>query len=266
MMDDTLLRQHLGELPYFRSILRVIEAEIMRRVDLPAPILDVGSGDGHFASVTFPRPIDVGLDPDLHSLRESRPRGAYRLHVAGWGDRMPFQDGAFASGLSNSVLEHIPGLDAVLQEVGRVLRPGAPFAVTVPNPGYRDQLQGPAWLHRIGLHRLAESYRSWFMRMSRTWNLYHEDGWEERFERAGFQIEETFRYFPVSSLHALEWGHYFGAPCVLAKKISHRWILAPTNWNLWLTERLVARYARFQVDREGTYTFYLARRKPKESG
>jgi SAM-dependent methyltransferase len=261
-MNVNLLRRHLLELPYFRSILRTVEAEIMGGLDLPAPTLDLGSGDGHFASVAFSKRIDVGLDPDLPSLRESQPRSAYRLLVAAGGSQIPFRTGSFSSAISNSVLEHIPGLEDVLAETGRVLRPGAPFAITVPNPDYRDKLQGPEILHRLGMNGLGESYRAWFMKMSRTWNLLDEEGWRRLFSKAGFEIEKTYRYFPPASLHALEWGHYFGAPCLLPKLFVKRWIFIRSAWNVWLTEKIIQGYARFRIDEDGTYTFYLARRRP----
>jgi hypothetical protein len=58
----------------------------------------------------------------------------------------------------------------------------------------------------------------------------------------------------------MEWGHYFGAPCLLTKKLFGRWIIAPTRWNLWLTERLVRPYANNDPLPKGTYTFYVTRK------
>jgi SAM-dependent methyltransferase len=157
-------------------------------------------------------------------------------------------------------LEHIPHLADVLKEVGRVLRPGAPFIFTVPNPGYERELSLPRWLSNAGLNSLAERYRKWFMVMSRTWNLHDEEGWEKLLTTAGFEIEVTFRYFSPSALAALEWGHYFGAPTLLPRKLFGRWILAPWRWNLWLTDRLVRRYYNESPRPDGTYSFYLVRR------
>ena len=60
----------------------------MRR-PLPPPVLDIGCGDGHFASVTYEQKIDVGIDPDHASLIEAKGRGAYRLLVQASGDQLP---------------------------------------------------------------------------------------------------------------------------------------------------------------------------------
>lgn len=261
MMAGDLLTQHLRELPYFRAILRAVEARIMGRHDLPAPTLDIGSGDGHFAQVAFDEPIDVGLDPEPSTMGEARRRGAYRMLTLADGASMPFADGVFASALSNSVLEHIPGVEQVLGELGRVLRSGAPFVFTVPNPGYREELGIASLLSTIGLDRLGESYRGWFMRMSRTWNLFDEHGWQSRLDAAGFDLVESYRYFSPQALRALEWGHYFGGPTLLSRWLTGRWILAPTAWNLGLTDRIVRRYFEESTGEEGTYSFFRAVRR-----
>jgi SAM-dependent methyltransferase len=260
-MKGDLLEQHLRALPYFRGTLRAVEARMMGAVELPSPVLDIGAGDGHFAEVTYDRPLDVGIDPHFPSLREAGTRGSYRSLIQADGARLPYASQTFASGISNSVLEHIPHLDAVLSEVGRVLKPGAPFAITVPNPGYSSQLSFPRFLRSIGLRGPAEAYRAWFMRMSRTWNLFDVEGWRKKFDAAGFEIEQCQSYFSPSALSMLEWGHYFGGPSLVARWLTGRWILAPTDWNLALTDRWVRKYFEEPAAEDGTYTFYLARRR-----
>jgi len=249
---------HLEALPYFRGMLRAVEARLMHEVPLPRWVLDVGCGDGHFASVAFEQKIDVGIDPDHASLREAKSRGAYRWLVQAFGDELPFRHSSFGSALSNSVLEHVSNLDGVLAEIARVLKTNARFAITVPNPGYRSELSLPRFLNRVRLKRLSRGYRDWFMRMSRTWNLLDEAGWGSRFERAGFEVEQSERYFSPSALRALEWGHYFGAPTLLPRWLTGRWILVPSRWNLLLTEKFARRYYLEAPSPEGTYTFYLA--------
>jgi 2-polyprenyl-3-methyl-5-hydroxy-6-metoxy-1,4-benzoquinol methylase len=96
--------------------LRAVEAAYYQDLPLPAPVYDVGCGDGHFASLTFDQKIDVGLDPWHGPIHEAKKYGAYKsLGGGGWGEvSFPFR--YFASGFSNSVLEHIPHIDAVLAE------------------------------------------------------------------------------------------------------------------------------------------------------
>lgn len=254
MPDKDFLSLHLRDLPYFRALIRAVEASFYQTLDLPAPTLDLGCGDGHFASLTFDRPIEVGLDPWHAPIHEAKRRGAYRWLVEADGARMPFPAGFFASAFSNSVLEHIPHVDAVLADLWRVLRPGAPFYFCVPNERY---------LSELSLARLfGGPYREWFRRMSR---VEHADGpqvWQERLERAGFRLERWWHYFSPVAMRALEWGHYFGLPSLVARKLTGRWILAPTKWNLWLTEQFVRRYASPEPRQDGVFTFYVAVRIP----
>ncbi len=262
-MTDFLWPQ-ISALPYFRGMLRAVEARLMHDVPLPPPVLDIGCGDGHFASVTYERKIDVGIDPDHASLREAKGRGAYHLLVQASGDDLPFAEASFASSISNSVLEHVSNLAGVLAEIGRVLKPGGPFAITVPNPGYRSELSLPRFLSRVRLDRLSRGYRNWFMRMSRTWNLFDEAGWELLFKGAGLEIERSERYFSPAALRALEWGHYFGAPTIIPRLLTGRWILVPSRWNLLLTEKFTRRYYLEAPSSQGTYTFYLASKMEPE--
>jgi SAM-dependent methyltransferase len=260
-MTEDFLFPHLQSLPYFRGMLRAMEARWYQSLDLPEPVLDVGCGDGHFASLAFKHRIDYGIDPDHPSLKEAAGFGAYKCLIQSDGAQLPFPDSSLGSAVSNSVLEHIPHLQDVLIDIGRVLATGAPFAFTVPNPGYAQYLSLPHWLSQIGLGSLGERYRQWFMVMSRTWNLHDEQGWEKLLSAAGFEIEKTFRYFSPSALAMLEWGHYFGAPTLLPRKLFKRWIVAPWRWNLWLTDRLVRRYYNESPRDDGTYSFYLARKQ-----
>lgn len=260
-MSGDFIWPHIRSLPYFRSLLRSVEAEFYQAVELPGPVLDVGAGDGHFASVVLPHPVDVGLDPHLPSLGEARRWGCYRLLVTSRGQRMPFADASFASAFSNSVLEHIPHVEGVLSEVGRVLQSGAPFLFTVPNDAFPDSLSVSGTLRRWGASGLARQYQNFFVRISRHHNMFDEQGWGERLSDAGLEVVRTFRYFPPRSLHAMEWGHYFGAACLLPRLLTGRWILAPRRWNLWLTERIVRRYHDPSPRPDGAYSCYLARKR-----
>ena len=261
MTQKDFLWLHLKDLPYFRAMLRAAEAAFYQDYDLPAPTLDVGCGDGHFATIAFDRPLDVGIDPWGGPIRKARALGGYRLLVQGDAGRSPFPDGTFASALSNSVLEHIPHIDAVLAETARVLRPGARFLFCVPNPRYFSELSISNGLRRIGLKHLGDGYEAWFRRISRVHHADEPDVWEARLERAGFSLVRWWHYFSPEAMRTLEWGHYWGAPTLLPHLLLKRWIIAPTRWNLALTERYVRRFARPEPHPQGTFTFYVCERK-----
>ena len=252
---------NLTSLPYFRGFLRAIEARLLQGVELPRPRVDIGCGDGHFGAVAFAEPIDVGLDPEPRSLREAQRRRGYRLLLAADGGRMPLPTGAFASALSNSVLEHIPDVRAVLAEVGRVLRPDGRFVFTVPNPGYLAHLSIPGWLNRAGLTPAGERYREWFRVVTRVHHLEWEEQWKAWLEESQMEVERTLRYFPPSAMRTLEWGHFLGLPSLVARRLTGRWVLAPAHWNLWLTARALRPYYDSPAAGDGAFTLYLARRR-----
>lgn len=253
---------HLRDLPYFRAILRAIEARFYQDINLPAPTLDIGCGDGHFASLTFDRPLEVGLDPWWEPIHEASKRAAYRLLTRADGGRMPFPDGNFSSAVSNSVLEHIPHLEVVLSEAARVLKPGAPFIFCGPNHRFLDHLSIASALDRVGLHGPAGAYRSFFNRISRHYHWDSPQVWQERLDQAGFEVIRYWHYFPPKALQTLEWGHYLGLPSLVARKLTGKWILVPQHWNLAPVERLVRPlYTADPVCDNGVCTFYIAKRK-----
>ncbi len=243
----------LQDLPYFRAFLRAIESSYYQDLPMPGPIYDVGCGDGHFASLTFDNKLDVGLDPWRFSMREATKYNAYKSLVEADGARSPFPSNHFASGLSNSVLEHIPHIDAVLAETARVLKPGAPFYFCVPNTRYFSELS----ISKV----LGKPYENWFRKISRVHHADEPDVWEERLERAGFKLERWWHYFSPSAMRVLEWGHYFGLPSVVARVLTGKWIISRTKWNLSLTESYVKKYASPDPIANGTFTFYIARKK-----
>lgn len=260
-MDQDYLWLHIRELPYFRSLVRAVEARFYQQLELPRPVLDVGCGDGHFASVTFDQPLDVGIDPWEGPLHQAARQGGYQAVILGDGGRMPFPDQSFASAVSNSVLEHIPHVESVLAETARVLQPGAPFVFCVPNHNFLPSLSVSNTLDKAGLHRLGEAYRRFFNRISRHQHCDPPEVWQPRLEKTGFQLERWWHYFPPRALHVVEWGHYFGLPSLVCRLLTHRWILVPTRWNLALTRHILQPY--YDADPlcpDGVYSFYVARK------
>ncbi|NPA27081.1 MAG: class I SAM-dependent methyltransferase [Chloroflexi bacterium] len=258
---DALLWRHLQTLPAFRALLRAAEATFYQRVALPRPVLDVGCGDGHFAAHTFAEPLDVGLDPWWEPLREARVWRGHRLVLAADGAAMPFAAQSFGSAISNSVLEHIPHVDAVLAEVHRVLRPRAPFLVTVPNHRFTRNLSGARLLERIGWTRAADAYRRAFNRISRHVRTDPPEVWQARFERAGFRVRARRDYFSPTALALLEWGHAYGLPSWLVKRVTGRWMVSPARWNVAWLHRALRRFVRQPEHPQGAYTFFYLERR-----
>lgn len=251
---------NLRDLPYFRALLRAVEAAFYQDFDLPSPVLDLGCGDGHFASIAFNQQIDVGLDPWGRPLRLAKQRKTYRLVIQSDGAHIPFPDGYFASAFSNSVLEHIPNIEPVLRETARVLKSESLFLFCVPNHQFLPSLSVGQALDKIGLRFLADRYRSFFNRISRHYHCDSPETWQKRLEEAGFSVENWWHYFPPQALKVLEWGHYWGVPTLLPHLLLKRWLWIPSRWNLALTERIIRPYAIPASHPGGVYTFFVARK------
>lgn len=252
----------ISSLPYFRGLLRAVEGRFYENIDLPSPTLDLGCGDGHFASLVFDRLLEVGLDPWSEPLREAEKRGSYLKLVNAPGDQIPYGDGYFASAVSNSVLEHIPDLEPVLKDLARVMKPGAPFIFCVPNHNFLGALSVSNFFDRIGLKIIGNCYRNFFNRIARHQHCDDPETWKKRLEKAGFELVDWWHYFSPKALHVLEWGHYFGLPSLISRRLFGRWILAPWRWNLFITNWITkGAYFEPSIQSEGTCTFYIARRK-----
>ncbi len=226
--SDYLL-DYLNVAPVSLALERAIECRLLAEVDLPAPLLDVGCGDGLCASILFAgrRAPDIGLDLAPGALRAARARGAYLSLVAGDAARLPFRTGSVGSILTNSVLEHIADLEGVLPEMHRVLKPGGKVVATVPTDVYARSTLGSRALQAVGLAGLASLYRRAFNRVFEHW---HDDAlpvWEERMRRAGFTVVAMRPYLSrrVSACEGLMYPSALAA--WLAKRLLGRYILCP---------------------------------------
>ena len=252
----------IKEMPYFRGLLRAVEARVYQDIQLERPILDLGCGDGHFASVAFDHPLEVGIDPWTGPVKLAKNQGSYQFVINGLGNQLPFPDAYFSSVISNSVLEHIEDLDVVIKEIARVTKPNGNFIFCVPNHLFLGNLSISNWLDRIYLKPIGNLYRKFFNWISRHHHCDSPQVWEKRLSAAGFVIGRWWHYFSPKALHVLEWGHYFGVPSLISHFLFKRWILVPEKWNLFLTEALTKKY--FNEDpqqKNGSYSFYITHRK-----
>ena len=259
-----MARHHLETLPVHRAMIRVVECLLVGAEELPGPTLDVGCGDGHFAAACLGRPLEAGIDPALGSAMEARRAGAYKLVLNGSAAQLPFPDGAFASVVSNCVLEHIPPLDDALREIGRVTRPGGKLVITVPSERFDRSLFWPQALRRVGLEGPAAAYGRWFNGISRHFHTYSRAEWTRRLEVAGFRVDRWTSYLRPDAMAVFDLSHYYGAPTLVSKRLTGRWILWPGKheylpWERWI-ERLLTHYASQIAVPDGAYYFYAATR------
>ncbi|KAB7769043.1 class I SAM-dependent methyltransferase [Xanthomonas maliensis] len=121
---------------------RLLEATLFKEIDYSGArrLLEVGSGVGAQTEILlrrFPELHVTGVDLSPAQLQAAAGnlqrlawcRDRYTLQQADAGD-LPFEARAFDAAFLCWVLEHVPSPARVLNEVRRVLRPGAPVYVT----------------------------------------------------------------------------------------------------------------------------------------
>ena len=255
---DTICERQLFYMPYFRGMLRAVEQSQYPQELLIEPILDIGAGDGHFAWAMLEGKVIDGIDPWLAPLKEAGSWNVYRSLSLANGQELPFLSGRYPTAISNSVLEHIPGVQEVLNEVGRCLQPGGHFLFAVPNERFRTELWGMQVLRKVGLGFLTQSYSRFFNWVSRHVNLYPPEGWVERLRIAGFGSVEHWNYFSREALQQLERGHAANLPNLLWKKLFGKWVLFKNRKNPFIHFDRIHRLVESPKDDNGCCTFFIA--------
>ncbi len=104
-------------------------------------ILDLGCGEGrHTISAGLYDGINIYyLDINIKDLKEAKNKISNffevpisSLAIEGSGLSLPFSDESFDHIICSEVLEHIHGLEQIVKEINRVLKPGGSLAISVP--------------------------------------------------------------------------------------------------------------------------------------
>src|SRR5690348_4474243 len=101
--------------------------EILRNLRARARVLDLGSLTGSFPASACPNAMVVRLDLERPALAESE------IFVQADAARLPFRDRCFDAVIASHSLEHIRGVPAALDEIGRVVQPEGSLYVAVPD-------------------------------------------------------------------------------------------------------------------------------------
>jgi SAM-dependent methyltransferase len=238
----------------------------MGQVPLTPPVLDIGCGDGHFASIAYRElPIDMGIDVMARDLPEAASRpGIYRQVAFASATALPFSDDSFATVVSNCVIEHIPDNEAVLSEIARVLKPGGILAATLPSEHFSEYLLGASIFRHLGLSRLARAYGDFFNRISHHHHVLPPDVWKERLSSVGLVVEEQRYYFSAAAHRRFDLSHYLGVPNLVSKRLFGRWVLIRSQAKLF--ERWLRPYYEEPLPTSGAYQFVRSRKLRAQSG
>ena len=143
-------------------------AEIVRAEAPRGRLLDLACGTGDVAlSLADGSRRVVGLDLTIDMLMLARRRSATPAWIAGDMTRLPFADASFDAVTTSYGLRNVPSLDASLDEIARVLRPGGLFVSldfnkpesSVVRAVYLGYLTAVGALAGLALHGDSETYR-----------------------------------------------------------------------------------------------------------
>lgn len=110
-------------------LLRVLDRRLVGRTGLA--LLDLGCGTGRTTQALSRFGTVWGVDADPEAVRFCRERGLAEVQLlTDW--RLPFADDSFDLVTALDVIEHVDDDEAIVREVGRVLRPGGTALLTVP--------------------------------------------------------------------------------------------------------------------------------------
>lgn len=161
---------------------RAAEVAVLREQTYERPILDLGCGDGLVTSMVLPR-VEIGVDPEAKPLAQAQERSIYDHLIALPVEKSQIPHESISTVFSNSVLEHIPQLDTVLETVAQVLKPGGKLIFTAPTEAFSEWLALP-----------IASYATWRNQQLCHLNLWPVEQWAQHLERVGLEIEEVRPY------------------------------------------------------------------------
>ncbi len=235
--NDILLR-YVSEAPLALAFERYLECAIYKELPLERPILDLGCGEGIFAYILFDEKIDTGIDPNSRELERAKEYGGYNELIECFGNKIPKPDGSYNTVFSNSVLEHIPDLDPVLEEVRRILPVGGTFYFTVPSDKFDHYSVVNGVLTSIGLKSLAEKFRAAYCRFWKHYHYYPLNVWEDRVRAHGFEVIQSRLYDPKRICRTNDFLAPFGVLGFIMKRLTNRWVLIPglrrAFWSLFV--------------------------------
>lgn len=173
----------------FRSLELKCTYENTKHIDFKQPSTDLGSGDGYLASLLFDEKFTYGIDngeaQDYQIAIDKKRYGTVLLESA---EKMSLKDNSLNFIFCNSVIEHIPGNEAVLSEVARTLKKGGSFVFTSPSDKFKEYLYISDILQKTGLGFMANWYKNKRQHMLNHYHTLSHKEWGKRLKKHNLEI------------------------------------------------------------------------------
>jgi SAM-dependent methyltransferase len=220
-------RQYFPHAPLALCVKECARLTVLRRYECPDPILDVGCGDGLFASIALPGREVWGIDVDASVGRWAQASRAYAQIILGDVTKVHLPARFFRSCVANCSLEHVPDIDEALATIMGALADGGRAYLFVPHRDWASRFRSVRLLHAVGAHSAASALQDRIDRTFHHLHLYDAPGWREVAERVGFRVVAIEPVLSTSSTTTFE---AFLGPSVLGwinKKVTSRWTNFP---------------------------------------
>ena len=256
-------KDHFKEYLKYRAIhvamLRGVECEFYTPLKLKRPILDIGVGDGFFASVTFDEPIDVGIDNSEKYFEGAKKSGCYkRLEIAG-AAALPYSNGQFGSVICNCTFEHIPEVEKALSEAYRVLKKNGTLACTMITDKFDEWSLAVSIFRKLRLGFLAAIYIKYLRAVHFHYHTYPPSVWQEKLEKVGFKVIHRECYFSRKAMRLFDLFHWPGYLTFLSKMLFGRWVLFPKKLRFLPLDKWLRPYIQRGL-KEGAGVFFVAKK------
>ena len=218
--------------PTALAVRECLRLRAVRKFDLEPPILDIGCGDGLFATLAYPGKQVWGIDVNLTEIRRAQSTAAYNALICGSITDVTLPTGFFRSAIANCSLEHVPDLERALRNIHRALEASAEFITIVPTPQWTRLLAIPELLRRNGFEGLADAYGRALDSIFFHVHLYDGDEWTRRLETAGFAVTSIETLTSRRSSWVFDALLYPSLVGWLTKKLTGKWVIAPALRNL----------------------------------
>lgn len=209
--------------PLSLALIRALECNVISTIKIYRPCLDIGCGDGQFASILFKDQIDFGLDISEREIDLCKEKGKYKFLLLADSTKMPFKDNCFSTIISNSVFEHVDNIEKLLKEIQRVLKKDGTLIFTTHTNLYRKYLLFPDIFKRIKMERIGKAYIVLLNYLWKHTSIFSRRKWLNLLKENGFEVLESRYYMFKKTTRIFDLFLPFVAPQYFLKKITNKW-------------------------------------------